>query len=249
MAYPQRARIGKDIITEFVTPEKHSNKVIILCSGLPGYPEQSELMFSLAKKGYWVFLPRYRGSWESDGVLLQYSPDEDVRMLIDAIQHGFSSIWDGARYAVANPSVSVIGSSFGGPAALLCATDPRVRKVVALSPVIDWRVESEAEPLIKLRDFTVNAFGNGYRVSKKYWERLRTGTFYNPYSVAESLPGKKILIIHPKDDAVVYAKTSDEFSKISGATCVIPKKGGHLSLSYIVHSAPMRSKILRFIEK
>jgi len=62
MSYTLRARIKNKIISEFVPPSKKSNKVIILCGGMPGYPAKKELMFFLAEKGFWVFSPRYRGS-------------------------------------------------------------------------------------------------------------------------------------------------------------------------------------------
>jgi hypothetical protein len=52
MPYTLRARIKNKIISEFVPPSKKSNKVIILCGGMPGYPAKKELMFFLTEKGF-----------------------------------------------------------------------------------------------------------------------------------------------------------------------------------------------------
>ncbi len=247
MKHPLRTRIKKDIVSEFVPPSVRTSDVIILCSGMPGYPAQSELMFLLAKLGYWVFLPRYRGSWESGGSLLKISPHEDILDLIDSLSDGFMSIWDGKVYKINNPKVRIIGSSFGGPAAILASTHKNVKKVVALSPVIDWRIESETEPLNKLKDFTLGAFGNGYRVNIKDWNKLKSGSFYNPISVVGSLNKKKIYVIHAKDDDVVYPSGSILFAEKLGCSFTLLKSGGHLSLSDIWRNASMRKKVLEFL--
>src|SRR3990172_3843211 len=38
MSYTPRTRIKKEIISEFILSVRRSNKVTILCSGMPGYP-------------------------------------------------------------------------------------------------------------------------------------------------------------------------------------------------------------------
>ena len=114
---------------------------------------------------------------------------------------------------------------------ILAARDPRVQRVVAFSPVTDWRVETKTEPLSKLHSFTEDAFGNGYRGTRRDWEKLKTGTFYNPAYEAASIDGKKLLIFHAKDDKVVYARTSAAFARTTDAKLVLLPHGGHLSIS------------------
>ena len=243
-----RARIEKEIITEFVLPKRGGNKVIILLSGMPTVPSKTELMFFLAGKGYWVFLPRYRGTWESDGSFLKKSPHLDVIDLIDSFTFGFQDIWTSKLYRIKNPEVYLIGSSFGGAAAILASKNKQVKKVVALSPVIDWRIKSKTEPIEWLGKFTKKAFGNAYRFTSKDWNKLKTGFFFNPIAEIENLDKEKLYIIHAKDDDVVYSRPSEEFSKSLDSKFTLLKTGGHLSLSNLTIPSFWKP-ISKFIEK
>jgi alpha-beta hydrolase superfamily lysophospholipase len=242
-----RTRIKKDIVCEFLPPAlptkrvtkraRHSgtraaNKVIILCGGMPGYPGGKQALCEfLAQKGYWVFIPRYRGSWESGGSFLKVSPHRDVLDIIDQLPRGFRDLWSGKIYKVPRPEIYLIGASFGGPAVILASRDPRVRHAIAFSPVTDWRVETKSEPIDKLGAFARAAFGNAYRGTARDFNKLKGGSFYNPAHETASIDGAKLLIIHAKDDKVVYAKTSVAFARATGARLVLIPRGGHLSIS------------------
>lgn len=243
-----RARFKKEIITEFVRPVTDSNKVIILCAGMPGYPGRREDLLSfLADKGYWVFLPRYRGSWESGGSFLKESPHQDVLDIIDELETGFVELWGGNKFIINKPEVYLIGVSFGGPAAILSSRDSRVKKVVAMSPVVDWKIESEAEPFDNLAQFMIDGFGNGYRCDMDDFHKLQKGGFYNPIDEIDSLDASKVKIIHAKDDQVVYFAPTEGFANKLGCEFVALETGGHLSTSLI--SLPeFWSEIKNFIE-
>ncbi len=77
-----RARLPSGILAEFLPPAKPSNRVIILCDGLPSVPSKKEILQHLALEGFWVFHMRYRGTWESDGEFLNESPDTDVNLVM-----------------------------------------------------------------------------------------------------------------------------------------------------------------------
>lgn len=227
-----RTRIKRDIVCEFLPPAKPSRKVIILCGGAPGYPGKREaLMKFLSQKGYWTFVPRYRGTWESGGSFLRVSPHRDVLDVVAQFPRGFRDLWSGKPHAVRRPEVYLIGGSFGGPAVILASRDRQVRRAVAFSPVTDWRVESRAEPLDKARRFMRDAFGSAYRGSASDWRKLKNGAFYNPSHEAASIDGAKLLIFHAKDDTIVPAKTSASFARATGARLVLLSRGGHLSIS------------------
>lgn len=235
--YALRTRFKKDIVAEFLPPLRKVTKqrVIIWCIGMPAVPAKGELLEFFARKGYWVFLPRYRGTWESGGEFLALSPHEDILDIIDQLPKGFTSAWDGKHFSVKPDAIYVIGSSFGGPAAILASRDPRVTKAVALSPVIDWRIESPAEPFEGLYDFVCDAFGEGYRVSRSRWNKLRGTTgFYNPVDHTRELDGSKLLIVHPKDDGIAPFEATAIFAKNVGARLRAPARGGHLGLSILM---------------
>ncbi|HTX87292.1 MAG TPA: prolyl oligopeptidase family serine peptidase [Candidatus Nanoarchaeia archaeon] len=226
-----RTRIKKDIVCEFVAPKKRSNKVVIVCGGMPGYPLSKEILFWLSRRGYWAFLPRYRGTWESGGKFLRVSPHQDVLDIIEVLPKGFKDLWSGKILKIKNPKVYLIGSSFGGSAAILASQSSKVKKTVAFSPVVDWReeVHSETEPMPWLEKFTRAAFGEGYRFDHSDWKKLEQGKIYNPASAIKKLDAKKIFIIHANDDKVVYTPSVKKFVNDLGCQFLYLKKGGHLS--------------------
>jgi dipeptidyl aminopeptidase/acylaminoacyl peptidase len=236
MAHTFRTRFAKDIVAEFLPPARMTKrqKAIIICGGMPGVPSKHGLVEFFSKKGFWAFYPRYRGSWESDGIFLRKSPERDVIDVIDALPKGFTSLWDGKKYKVIPDGIFLVAGSFGGPAGILASRDPRVKKVVAISPVVDWRAPSMAEPLDRLEKFVHRAFGNGYRFGKREWSKLATGKFYSPVSHAKEIDGSKLLIFHAKDDESVRWNEVLEFARKTNAELKLFKKGGHLGSAHIV---------------
>ena len=229
-----KTRFKKEIIAEFLPPKKKSDKVIILCSGMPSVPAKADLMDFFSKKGYWVFYPRYRGSWESSGQFLKISPHKDIIDVIDGLPKGFKDAWSGKIYKVRPSKLYLFGGSFGGPAAILASLNPRVTKVVAISPIIDWRVKSKTEPHEWFGKFLKNAFGESIRFAWKDWLKLKTGKFYNPMAVANKINGEKIFIIHAKDDETVNYKPVKKFAEKTNSQLLLLKSGGHLSLSTVM---------------
>lgn len=226
-----RARFKKDIVCEFTPPAgamRRSQKIIILASGMPGAPKAKEVMEFWSKRGFWVLLPRYRGTWESGGRFLKRPPHEDILDVIDELPKGFTDLWSGKRYRL--PSLDrlyVFGGSFGGPAAIFCSRDPRVTKAVAFASVIDWTAASRNEPLNKLGRYLPKAFGTAYRFSMKDWRRLERGELYNPLSETDSFYGRKLLLIHAKNDDTAPYSRAKRFAKRVGAGLVTLRTGGH----------------------
>lgn len=263
-----RTRFKKDIVAEFLPAlswskgrrlkrvnEAKNVKVVILCGGMPGTPRHRELVEFLAKKNYWVFYPRYRGSWESGGTFLKLSPEQDVLDIVDELPKGFEYMTVGGimtvgtvkKFKILPSAIYVVGGSFGGPAAILVSRDPRITKAVAISPVVEWRAPSKAEPLAWLEKFTRYGFGNGYRFSHKEWAKLKGGKFYNPMPRWREIDGKKLLIYHAKDDKSVRWNEVVRFAKLTGVKLMLRKTGGHLSSTMITAPGEWRrvSKFLR----
>lgn len=231
-----RTRFAKDIVAEFLPPRRQGTRtrVVILADGAPGVPHTGGLLGFLAEKGFWAIAFRYRGSWESGGTFLRRSPHEDVLAIIDGLPKGFTGIPDEKKYRVKPDEIFVIGGSFGGPAAMFASRDPRVKKIVAVSPVVDWRAPSRDEPIGRLEAFFHDAFGEGYRFGPKEWKKILSGDFYNPVREEASLDGRKMLIVHAKDDRSIRFRDVAAFAKRTGAVMVPLTHGGHLSRSKIV---------------
>lgn len=236
VAHPNRTTFAGEIITEFLAPERPSNKVVIFCDGMPGMPGNSKAQQHAAKRGYWSFFPRYRGTWESGGEFLSQSPTQDILDVVSSIQSGpFVDAWTGEEHTIEDPEFYVIGVSFGGPAAILSSLDPRVKKAVSISGVVDWVEEEKSpdEPMSWLGPTVKKSFGKAYRFSDENWERLCRGEIYNPVNHKSELDASKVLLLHTKDDLVVLYEPVKEFADEVGCRLVTFKKGGHIGTAAV----------------
>lgn len=223
-----------DVLAEFWGPVKPSGKVIILCDGCPSVPSKKRAAETLAKKGYWVFHMRYRGSWESKGQFLKYPPSEDVRLVARGVREGFINIYDGTRYVLDVRECIVIGASFGGAAAVIASTYPEIDKAIALAPVIDWRAETKSEPFHHFVNLLAHGFGSAYRPAKDAYSKLQSGMFYQPLIGAERMDPGKLLIVHARDDKVIPLAPLRTFAKLAKLKPVYLDEGGHFSASSIL---------------
>ncbi len=245
-----RTRFKKDIVAEFVPPTRKSNRVIIYCDGMPTVPKRKETLLFWAKKGFWVFHPRYRGTWESNGKFLQHEPTKDILDVIDSLPKGFADLHDKKTYKITPSEIYLFAGSFGGPAGIIASKDPRVTKVVAISPITDMpsMVHSKAEPLDWLNTFVQDAFGQAYRYTTRDWNKMKHGTFYNPEHHKKDIDGNKLMIIHAKDDkSIAYAPVA-RFAHEVDAELITLKTGGHLSSS-ITMTPRIYKKIRAFMKK
>src|SRR6266853_1817262 len=248
MSWAFRTRFKKEIVAEFQPPIRplKKQKIIILCDGMPSMPRKQQLMAFLAAKGYWVFYPRYRGSWESGGKFLQQSPHKDILDVIDELPKGVRELASGQRFALSPDAIFVIGGSFGGAAAILASLDDRVKKVIANCPVVDWAILSNEEKLETSNPnyaaYIREAFGNGYRLSDSNWRKLHGGRFYNPAHHVREINASKIMMFHAKDDPYVPYKSVKNFADRTGVRLNSFARGGHLSTEMIVQKHWARIK-------
>jgi pimeloyl-ACP methyl ester carboxylesterase len=235
-----RARFKQQIVAEFLPAARRSAKkrVIVLCDGMPGMPRKQPLADFLAHQGYWVFYPRYRGAWESDGEFLAGSPHVDILDVIDQLPKGFRDAGFGKWFELSPDEVFVIGGSFGGPAAILCSLDSRVKRVVANCPVVDWSILRASEKTETSNPsyaaYIREAFGNGYRLTARNWAKLYSGKFYNPIYHAAEVDPTKIIMFHAKDDPHVPWGSVARFARLTGIPLKLLARGGHLRTEYIV---------------
>lgn len=235
-----RTRFARDIVTEFLPPVRSGKlqRVIILCDGMPSMPRKQDLCGWLAAKGYWVFYPRYRGAWESNGTFLERSPHLDILDVIGGLDREFRELAFGRRFRVKADEVFVIGGSFGGAAALLCSIDERVKKVVANCPVVDWailgREEKKETSNPSYAAYIREAFGSGYRLSDRNWKKLSGGKFYSPLYHAGEIEPSKAMMFHAQDDPYVPYRSVEKFARLTGVQLKMFLRGGHLSTDMIV---------------
>lgn len=248
-----RARIGKDIIAEFVVPSskkaQQEGRVAILCQGAPTMPGKNSVLTFLAEKGFYAILPRYRGTWESAGTFLKEDPTEDIKEVIDALTGPFLSLWEDVEYRLPKKiHVTLFASSFGGPAAFFLSTDKRVSKVVTFSPVCDWSDQAKNKPYDLKYDFLKNVYGEGYRMAKNGWTKLAKGDFYNPMTAIDRIDPTKVLILHAEDDAVVSIASVERYAVVTDANLLVSKDGGHMGLSEMTDPGTW-TEVAKFLKK
>ncbi|MEK7212672.1 MAG: hypothetical protein AAB686_03265, partial [Patescibacteria group bacterium] len=175
--------------------------------------------------------------------------EKDILDVIGELPKGFRvmSVKGNKTFQVKPAAVYLIAGSFGGPAGILASRNPRVKKVVAISPVVEWRAPSKAEPLGWLEKYVRYGFGNGYRFGHKEWAKLKTGKFYNPMTHWRGIDGRKLLIYHAKDDGSVRWREVAKFARLTGAKLVLRKTGGHLSSTIITKPAEWR-RVSKFLK-
>jgi esterase/lipase len=230
-----RTRFKGEIVAEFLPPARprKRRKVIILCDGMPSIPRKQSLAEFLAAKGYWVFYPRYRGTWESDGEFLKTSPHLDILDVIDELPKGVRDVTFGQKFFPAPEETFVIGGSFGGSAAILASLDSRVTKTIANCPVVDWKVLSTSEKAETSNPsyaaYIREAFGNAYRLSDRNWRKLHNGTFYNPVHHVKDIVPSKVMMFHAWDDPFVPYTSVKHFADRTGIKLKSLRRGGHIS--------------------
>ena len=232
-----RTRFSRDILTEFLPParpgKKRTGRAIILCDGMPSIPRKQPLAEFFATKGYWVFYPRYRGAWESGGEFLKRSPHLDILDVIDGLSEDFQELAFGRRFRLSLDELFVVGGSFGGTAAILASLDPRVKRVVANCPVVDWsilrREQKKETSNPSYAAYIRAAFGHGYRLSDKNWNKLLDGKFYNPLYHARQITASKVMMFHAQDDPYVPYRSVQKFARLTGVELNLFRRGGHLS--------------------
>ncbi|MEX0673104.1 MAG: prolyl oligopeptidase family serine peptidase [Candidatus Paceibacterota bacterium] len=238
MRHLYRTRIDDEILAEFLppsTPQKRTEertRVLILAQGIPSIPYKDDVIQYWSEQGYFVVFPRYRGTWESRGSFLKESPTKDVTDTVNAVFHPLRDIYSGEEFTIVPDAVYVLGSSFGGPAALFSSSDPRVTKVIGLSSVIDWRIPTPAESNDALKQFITEGFGPTYRFDDTDWAKLEEDThFYNPITMQDRIDPEKVLLIHAEDDPFCPAQALKTFAKETGVTTELYAQGGHLGIS------------------
>jgi predicted alpha/beta hydrolase len=237
-----RTRFKQEIVAEFLPPVRPRKKqrIILLCDGMPSVPRKQPLAEFLARKGYWVFYPRWRGAWESGGQFLQKAPQQDLADIIDELPRGVRELAFGQKFRLSPDEIFVVGGSFGGAAAILSSLDPRVNKVVANCPVVDWSILSQEQKKETSNPsypaYIRHAFGNAYRLRECHWNRLRSGVFFNPAHHIGELTPSKVLMFHAKDDPYIPWRSVRDFAATAGIQLRLLARGGHLRTERIVRT-------------
>lgn len=230
--YPKqkKPKIAKDegVFFEYLIPENITGNIpfIILCDGLPAKPHQNNLMNILVNLGYGVLYPRYRGTWESEGIFLEKNVGKEISDLAEKLLNG--SLLDGVN--VTATQITLIATSFGASVALSIAKDKNINKIIALSPVLNFKNLSN---LHSLKKFLQKMYPTIYRFTNLSWENLVSGKVVPSASLVDKNLASKIFLLGGDEDKEISSIELMSWGRKKGIPTTIYKNRGHLSFSKI----------------
>jgi pimeloyl-ACP methyl ester carboxylesterase len=230
-----RSRI-KNIIFEFTIPIGKQKGVVILLDGMPSVPKLKDLLETLSANGYVALHPRYSGTWESPGTFLVQPPVKDIenlithlskkRVLVEAYAH--------KEFRVTTQNLILVGTSFGGAVALCASSSPAVKKVVALSPVTNWKTYTGSgtkAALAFLKKFLREGYGEGYRFTDAGWKKFASGKLFNaPKGLAKNIT-RKTTIVYDQSDTTTPPQYIEEYARAENISLKPVTNTGHISFS------------------
>jgi len=218
----------KGVFFEYLIPKKVSTKIpfIILCDGLPSIPYQKNFMNILVNLGYGVLYPRYRGAWESEGIFLEKETGKDISDLAERLVKGL----DLEGINLTATQITLIATSFGASVALSIAKDKNIKRIIALSPVLDFRKFSN---LNSLKKFLQKMYPSVYRFTNITWDNLASGEAVPSSSSINRNLAPKIFLFGGKQDKEISSLKLISWGKRMCITTRIYDNLGHLSFSKI----------------
>ena len=230
------------IFFEFVLQDRLADAIIIL-PGFPSGNDFNELIAFFFERGYHVFVPRYRGSYQSAGIFLSKNPVDDLIYFIDNLDEGSAkNLWDMKKEEFRINKKILLSVNFGGPIALgVAAKSGNVSHVILEAPIWDFKVHNEGgdeRDLQNLTEFVRNAYKNCYRFKFKGMTRkLNKFEELNPayYLPKLSESGIPLLIMHDPNDKIVSIKhTRQKLALLPKATYLEHYLGHKLNRDLLV---------------
>ena len=218
-----------DIFFEFLIHDIKKDSIILL-SGFPSSNCMDEIIYFLHEKGFNVFVPRYKGTFQSKGEFLKTNPIIDLVEFITQLKKGrATSLWNMKNISFEIGQIFVFGGSFGGSiGCALAATSKDISKAVLATPVWDYEIhnkEFKEQDLNQLTKFVKRAFKNLYRYKFNslpkeikrfkefslpfYKKNLKTHTlvFHDPNDSAVSVEHSRRVVKYIKNIKLIETNT------------------------------------------
>lgn len=226
-----------DIIAESYYSKNNNGKAIIFCSGIPGTSSYIEIAERYVDEGFIFIHPKYLGSWESYGNFSIGGCKKTIVDFVNALKSNKIKTIFNKDFNLEIKEIFLLGHSFGGSVALCSGAELNINGIIALAPVIDYKIqgkeEYEEEKMDWLYDFLVAGFENVYRnLNSHQWKSFcSTGLMLNASDYLEKLKLKKILVIHGVGDSSINYNRSKQFyhtlKNLGGNVDYIETKDSH----------------------
>ena len=219
-------KYGDVLIRIWYNPEalysKKPKRFLIICHGCPSHPydESPATNQRFMQDGLVLVYPEYIGTWGSDGQCNFENAVDTVLKTIKLLRKGAAKdINSGHVVNWKAEEIILIGGSFGGSVALVAgAKSGFIKKIVAISPVTDWRTHKKSgfkeEDLAHVWKIIKEGLNNYWRARKQDYARLMKGELdLNPVDYIGILKEKNTFLIHGIYDKDVNYRRSENFHK------------------------------------
>lgn len=236
MTIPILKSYYKKIFFEFLT-HKDKRDTVIFLSGFPSSNQRDEVMYFFYEKGFNVFFPRFKGTFQSEGKFLETNPVDDLLFFIKELKKGRAkNLWDMDKVNFKIGKINVFGDSFSGAIACgLAARSEDVSKIILASPVLDYKkhnLNGDEQDLDALTLFVKRAYKNLYRysfnslqkeinkfkeISPDFYLKLLNKPillFHDPNDRGVSMKHSKILFGNMKNCKIIETNTGHGFGRV-----------------------------------
>jgi len=227
------------IFFEFMLQDHVTDAVIIL-PNFPGRNDYNPLISLFYDRGYHVFVPRYRGSYQSKGLFLSKNPVDDFILFSKNLDKGkVKSLWDMKTLSFKVHKKILVATNFSGAIACgLAAKHTGFSHLILASPIWDYSKHNDKgdeQDLRRMGEFAKRAYENVFRISfKDLIDKLGKFRELSPEYYLSALINFPILIFHdPNDGFVSFRHTKEMLGKLNKATYIEHYLGHGLSDSLL----------------
>lgn len=185
----------------------------ILLHGVPGIEKHFDIAYRLRDLGWNCLYFHFRGSWGSEGSYAFAGLTDDTRAAVE---------WTLRQPSVDTNRVALIGGSVGGHTALFYgASDPRIRAMVGVCPLVDPRAFELSQAMAD--DFAGMLSGVTGQDLQEQWKSIRPLTDCTRSLVSRSL----LLVTGDGDELFPPSHYTDFMAALPGAQWRRTADGDH----------------------
>jgi ketosteroid isomerase-like protein/pimeloyl-ACP methyl ester carboxylesterase len=185
----------------------------VLLHGLPGIEKHLDIAYRLRDLGWNCLYFHFRGCWGSEGTFSLAGLADDTRAAVE---------WVMKQPQVDKDRVVLIGASTGTHPALICgSTDPRIRAIVGVSPLIEPRAFQFPEEMAQ--EFAGMLSGVAGQDLREQWHALPP--------LADSLrafaPRPLLLVAAGKDSIFPHSHYADSIAGLGDIQLICDEESDH----------------------
>jgi pimeloyl-ACP methyl ester carboxylesterase len=220
---------------DFILQDNLADAVIIL----PGFPSNNDfsgLIHHFYNKGYHVFVPRYRGTYQSHGKFLGKNPVDEIADFVNRLDSKVvKDLWDGKKKQFKLGKKIIVADSFGGAIACgLAAKYPsKFSHLILSAPIWDFQkynLDGKEQDIEAMTEFVRKSYKNCYRFKFKSIKKvLAKYQELKPEFYASKLKLPVLVVQDPNDTFVSIKRTQEMIPKLLKVTLLEHRLGHYLT--------------------